>query len=292
MSVVRLWASLGVVVLGFVLSACGNSGNEKVFHIAGIPDQNASTLAQKYDILTDYLSQELGLTVEYVPTVKYAATVTSFNRGDIQRAWFGGLTGVQARLASAGSLALARRPRDTEFHSKFIAQSGLDVTTLEDLNGLTFTFDSDSSTSRHLMPRHFLFEAGVDPETDFDDGNANFSGSHAKTWALVDSGAFQAGVLNEAVWDEAVEEGRVDVSWVREFFVTPSYFDYNWTARGDLDVELGDGFTLRVQNALVSPDGSDQDVLDLFSTDSFIESQNENYQAIQDVAKSLGIIQN
>ena len=84
-----------------------------MFHIVGIPDQNASTLAQKYDILTDYLSQELGLTVEYVPTVKYAATVTSFNRGDIQRAWFGGLTGVQARLASAGSLALARRPRDT-----------------------------------------------------------------------------------------------------------------------------------------------------------------------------------
>ena len=291
MSVVRLWVSLGVVVLGFVLSACGDSGNEKVFRIAGIPDQNASTLAQKYHILTDYLSQELGLTVKYVPTVSYAATVTSFNRGDIQMAWFGGLTGVQARLASPGSLALAQRPRDTEFHSKFIVQSGLDVTILEDLNGLTFTFGSESSTSGHLMPRHFLLEAGVDPETDFA-GNANFSGSHDKTWALVESGAFQAGVLNEAVWDEAVEEGRVDVSRARVFFVTPSYFDYNWTARGDLDAEFGDGFTLRVQNALVSLDGSDQDVLDLFSTDSFIESQNENYQAIQDVAKSLGIIQN
>ena len=291
MSVVRLWVSLGVVVLGFVLSACGDSGNEKVFRIAGIPDQNASILAQKYHILTDYLSQELGLTVKYVPTVNYAATVTSFNRGDIQMAWFGGLTGVQARLASPGSLALAQRPRDTEFHSKFIVQSGLDVTILEDLNGLTFTFGSESSTSGHLMPRHFLLEAGVDPETDFA-GNANFSGSHDKTWALVESGAFQAGVLNEAVWDEAVEEGRVDVSRARVFFVTPSYFDYNWTARGDLDAEFGDGFTLRVQNALVSLDGSDQDVLDLFSTDSFIESQNENYQAIEDVAKSLGIIQN
>ncbi|MAP40214.1 MAG: putative selenate ABC transporter substrate-binding protein [Dehalococcoidia bacterium] len=291
MSVVRLWVSLGVVVLGFVLSACGDSGNEKVFRIAGIPDQNASILAQKYHILTDYLSQELGLTVKYVPTVNYAATVTSFNRGDIQMAWFGGLTGVQARLASPGSLALAQRPRDTEFHSKFIVQSGLDVTILEDLNGRTFTFGSESSTSGHLMPRHFLLEAGVDPETDFA-GNANFSGSHDKTWALVESGAFQAGVLNEAVWDEAVEEGRVDVSRARVFFVTPSYFDYNWTARGDLDAEFGDGFTLRVQNALVSLDGSDQDVLDLFSTDSFIESQNENYQAIEDVAKSLGIIQN
>ena len=84
----------------------------------------------------------------------------------------------------------------------------------------------------------------------------------------------------------------MDVSRARDFFVTPSYFDYNGTARGDLDAEFGDGFTLRVQNALVSLDGSDQDVHDLFSTDSFIESQNENYQAIQDMAKFLGIIQN
>ncbi len=141
------------------------------------------------------------------------------------------------------------------------------------------------------MPRHFLLEAGVDPETDFD-GNATFSGSHDKTWALVESGAFQARVLNEVVWDEAAEEGRVDVSRARDFFVTPSDFNYNWTARGDLDAEFSDGFTLRVQNALVSLDGSDQDVHDLFSTDSFIESQNENYQAIQDMAKFLGIIQN
>ena len=109
------------------------------------------------------------------------------------------------------------------------------------------------------MPRHFLLEAGVDPKTDFE-GLANFSGSHDKTWALVESGAFQAGVLNEAVWDKAVEEGRVDTSKVREFFVTPAYFDYNWTARGDLDAEFGDGFADKVRDALLAMDGDEQDV--------------------------------
>ncbi|MDP6454693.1 MAG: putative selenate ABC transporter substrate-binding protein, partial [SAR202 cluster bacterium] len=226
MPIVRLWSMLGVVVSVIALAACSNSEDGNIFRIAGIPDQNASKLAQRYDSLTEYLSMELGVTVEYVPTVDYAATVTAFRQGSIQMAWFGGLTGVQARLAAPGSQAIAQRPRDTEFHSKFIVQTDLDVTTLRELNGLTFTFGSESSTSGHLMPRHFLLEAGVDPESDFD-GDANFSGSHDKTWALVESGAFQAGVLNEAVWDTAVEEGRVNASKVREFFVTPAYFDYN-----------------------------------------------------------------
>ncbi|MDP6716569.1 MAG: putative selenate ABC transporter substrate-binding protein, partial [SAR202 cluster bacterium] len=92
--------------------------------------------------------------------------------------------------------------------------------------------------------------------------------------------------------DTAVEEGRVNASKVREFFVTPAYFDYNWTARGDLDEVFGDGFTERAQTALVSLDGGNKDVLDLFSTDSFIESENDNYQEIQSVAESLGIIRN
>ena len=291
MPVVRFWVLMSVAVLGIVLTACGSSEDAKVFRIAGIPDQNASTMAQRYDSLTSYLSQELDVTVEYVPTVDYAATVSAFKLGDIQMAWFGGLTGVQARLAAPGSVAIAQRPRDTAFHSKFIVQSGLEVDSLEDLTELTFTFGSESSTSGHLMPRHFLIEAGVDPKTGFK-GLANFSGSHDKTWALVESGAFQAGVLNEAVWDKAVEEGRVDTSKVREFFVTPAYFDYNWTARGDLDEEFGVGFAKKVQDVLLAMDGDAQDVLDLFSTDSFIASNNDNYQVIQDVAESLGIIQN
>jgi phosphonate transport system substrate-binding protein len=289
MSAVRLWVLFGVAVFGIVLTACSGSEDENIFRIAGIPDQNSSTLARKYDILTAYLSRELGVTVEYVPTVDYAATVSAFKLGDIQMAWFGGLTGAQARLAAPGSVAIAQRPRDTEFHSKFIVQSGLEVDSLGDLAGLAFTFGSESSTSGHLMPRHFLIQAGVDPKTDFE-GLANFSGSHDKTWALVESGAFQAGVLNEAVWDKAVEEGRVDTSKVRVFFVTPAYSDYNWTVRGDLDEKFGDGFADKVRDALLAMNGDAQDVLDLFSTDSFIASDNNNYQVIQDVAESLGII--
>ena len=219
------WLGLAITFAAGVAIACGG-GQETVFRVAGIPDQNASTLARRYQVLTQYLSDALGVRVEYVPTVDYAATVLAFKRGDVQMAWFGGLTGLQARSAVPGSVVIAQRPRDARFHSKFIVQAGLDVAALEDLAGLSFTFGSESSTSGFLMPSYFLSQAGIDTDDDFK-REVNFSGSHDKTWALVESGAFQAGALNEAVWDQAVADGRVDTARVRAFYTTPAYFDYN-----------------------------------------------------------------
>ena len=284
-----LAAVLIIATIG--VSACGNndSDSKETLFIAGIPDQKASTLARRYDILTKYLSESLGVDVEFVPTVDYAATVIGFTQDNIQMAWFGGLTGVQARIAVPDSISIAQRPRDAEFHSIFIVRADLDVATLEDLGGLTFTFGSESSTSGHLMPRYFLREAGIESETDFN-GEPNFSGSHDKTWKLVEAGAFQAGALNEAVWEAAVDEGKVDLTKVRELETTPPYFDYNWTIRGDVEGRFGAGFIDKVKDALLAIDHNEQEILDMFSTDGFVETENANYDAIRAVAKSLGIV--
>lgn len=278
-------AAMGAVLL----VGCGRGQGDQTFYIAGIPDQDATKLARRYDALTSYLTSELGVQVEYVPTVDYAATVIGFKQNGIQMAWFGGLTGVQARIAVPGSEAIAQRPQDANFHSRFIVQAGLSVTGLSDLRGLTFTFGSESSTSGHLMPRHFMMEAGLDPDTDLR-GAPNFSGSHDKTWKLVESGAFQAGALNEAVWESAVAGGRVDTGKVREFLTTPAYFDYNWTIRGDVDDTFGEGFTDRVRRALLQMDASHRSILDLYSTDRFVETANDNYAAIERVAQTLGFV--
>ena len=282
--------SIAPLLAGLVLGACGGGEASPTFYIAGIPDQNAAKLARRYESLTSYLEEKLGIDVKFVPTVDYAATVVAFERGDVHMAWFGGLTGVQARRMVPGSEAIAHRPRDARFHSKFIVQTDLEADSLEDLRGLTFTFGSESSTSGHLMPRHFLLEAGLDPDDDFK-GNPSYSGSHDKTWKLVESGAFQTGALSEAVWEAAVAEGKVDPARVRELFTTPAYFDYNWTVRADLDARFGAGFKNRVRAALLDLGDGQQEVLDLFSAERFVTTGNENYAAIERVAESLGIVE-
>jgi phosphonate transport system substrate-binding protein len=271
------------------------SSTAPVLKVSGIPDQDAARLARRFQMFADYLSKELNVEVAYVPSVNYSAVVTAFTRGDLQLAFFGGLTGVQARLQNPGAQAIAQREQDAKFHSKFIVQSHLPINSLEELKthakDLTLTFGSESSTSGHLMPRHFLTEAGINPDTDFKT-LPNFSGSHDLTWQLVQGGSFNVGALNEDVWEQAVQEGKVDPAKVRVFYTTPEYYDYHWMARPDLDQVYGAGFTERVQAALLKLNPQEHgEILDLFSTKKFIETNNDNYQAIEEVARKQGLIQ-
>ncbi len=288
-----LLISLSLMFLGVL--ACGQSEEPPVLKIGGIPDQDASRLARRYDGFASYLSNKLDVKVKYVPSVDYAAVVTAFSQGQLQVAFFGGLTGVQARLQNPGAQAIAQRENDARFHSKFIARADLPIESLDDLKAqasdLTITFGSPSSTSGHLMPRHFLMQAGIDPDTDFRE-EVSFSGSHDATWQLVESGAFDIGALNEDIWDRVVQEGTVDASAVKEFYTTPDYFDYNWTARADLDEVYGAGFTNKFQRALLDLNAQEHpEILELFSTEKFIVTNNANYQAIEDVGRQLEIIQ-
>ncbi len=293
-----IWVLIPLTLVFLAALACANRGqadDSPVLKVGGIPDQDTARLARRYQGFAKYLSDELGVPVEYVASINYAAVVTAFTQDQLQVAFFGGLTGVQARLQNPGAQAIAQREDDAQFHSKFIARSNLPLESLEDLKAqakdLTITFGSESSTSGHLMPRHFLVQAGINLETGFK-SEPNFSGSHDLTWKLVESGSFDVGALNEDVWDRAVREGRMDTSKVQEFFTTPDYADYNWTARPELDQVYGEGFTAKLQEALLKLNPQDHaEILELFSTARFIESNNENYAAIEDVARQQGLIQ-
>ncbi len=256
--------------------------------IGAIPDQNQSKLNRRFDELAAHIADETGLTVEYVPSVDYAAIVTGFERDEINLGWFGGLTGVQARLAVEGSEAIAHRAKDSDFLTVFVAQKELGLSGLDDVKDHTFTFGSESSTSGHLMPRHFMIEAGIDLDTDLD-GAPNYSGSHDKTWKLVESGSFQTGALNFLVWEAAVAEGKVDLEKVDVFYTTPGYYDYNWTI-SNVDAVYGEGTKEKVKAALLSFGEAHPETMALFGDDKFVETNNDNYGAIEDVARNLDII--
>ena len=285
-----------LLALASALTVAGCSGDDgrQVLYVGGIPDQDVSLLEARFEILAGYLAEELDIVVEYVPSTAYAAVVTGFAAGDIHLGWYGGLTGVQARLATPGALAIAQRPRDAEFHSVFVADPSLGLTSLADVAGHSLTFGSESSTSGHLMPRSFLVDAGVDPDSGLN-GPPSYSGSHDKTWKLVESGAFDVGALNEAVWQARVDAGDVDLARVDVFFRTPPYFDYHWVVRGDIDETFGDSTLDRLTSALLAIDvgngGRQAEIADAFQTDRFVPTTNDNYQAIEDVGVALGIIE-
>ncbi|MPY77645.1 MAG: putative selenate ABC transporter substrate-binding protein [Actinophytocola sp.] len=298
---------IALTAIGMLLAACGQSpgdprgsagsDGEKVLTISAIPDQDPQVLQRQFSTLSDYLSDRLGVAVKYLPVTDYTASVTAFQRGDLQLVFFGGLTGVQARTQVPGAVTLAQRDIDANFHSVFVANTKTGITPFDSVDGLSklaghsFTFGSDTSTSGRLMPQHFLSKAGMSAD-DFS-GNPGYSGSHDKTAKLVEAGTYQAGALNASVWDELVKTGKVDTSKVREVFRTPPYHDYHWVARPDLDEQLGDGMTDKIKKALLELDGStptEKKILDLFEAGSFIDTAPGNYAKIEQVAQRLGLL--
>ncbi len=297
-----LWAVALALGIGLLLAACGGATSPsatrtKPFVIGAIPDQDPEKLQRLYGKLAAYLESELGVPVVYKPVTDYAASVTAFKVGDLDMVWFGGLTGVQARLQVAGAQAIVQRDIDERFHSVFIANraSGLtpinDVSGLAQLKGHTFTFGSESSTSGRLMPQYFLRQAGVGLD-DFA-GQAGFSGSHDKTIKLVEAGTYDAGVLNEQVWLNRVEAEEVDLDTVQVLWRTPPYYDYHWVIRPDVEDRYGDGFVERVRAAFLKLDPSvpeHREILDLFGAEKFIPTQNSNYAEIEAVGREIGKI--
>ena len=95
----------------------------EVLSFSAIPDQNSTQLKATFDRLAQHLGAELGVDVRYVPATDYTASGEMFKSGDGQLAWFGGLTGVQARKAVAGARAIAQGVEDPNYKSYFIANS-------------------------------------------------------------------------------------------------------------------------------------------------------------------------
>ncbi|MGH9182663.1 MAG: putative selenate ABC transporter substrate-binding protein [Acidimicrobiales bacterium] len=285
------------------LTACGGGGgasgpgDETPLTIGAIPDQDPEMLQRLYGTVADYLEAQLGVPVRYRPVTDYTASVSLFRSGELDMVWFGGLTGVQARLQVDGARAILQRDIDESFHSVFIvsASTGLapfgDVEGLEALRGRRLTFGSESSTSGRLMPQFFLQEAGVGID-DFA-GEVGFSGSHDKTIDLVESGSFEVGVVNEQVWRDRVAAGEVDLDTVSAVFRTPPYHDYHWVVRPEVATRYGDGFVAKVQEAFMGLDRGDPaeaEILDLFGADRFIETSDDNYAQIEEVATQIGLV--
>lgn len=273
-------------------AAGGGGDTEKVLRFSAIPDQNATALKQKYDPVAKYLGEKLGVKVEYVPANDYAASVEMFKSGDVQLAWFGGLTGVQARRAVEGARAIAQGEADPQYKSYFIAHqsTGLEKSDAfpAGIAKFPFTFGSESSTSGRLMPEHFIRENTGKAPKDFFETPPTFSGAHDKTVELVETGRVKVGAVNFKVYDQRVKDGKTDPAECKVIWVTPDYADYNFTAHPSLDETFGEGFTKKLQGTLLAID--DASIMSAFMRKSFIAAKNEDFAGIEAVAKQLGFL--
>ena len=170
-------------------------------------------------------------------------------------------------------IANAPRERFVDFYTRYYVP-----------RQITFVASGDMNADE--MEGHIREAFGQAPEKVFE--RVGFSGDHSRTIALVQSGAFQVGAVNFKVWEKESALGKVDPAKVTVIWQTPTYPDYQWSIRGDVDARFGTGFKAKVRETLLSI--KDPALLAAFPRQSFVPARNADYQPILDTAKSIGLI--
>ena len=283
----------GLVASTFAFTSCGKSSEEgaakeekiTTLRFSAIPDKDTTGQEERFKPLADFLSKELGMPVEFVVSDSYGASVEKFSNGDIQLAWFGGVSGVQAREAVPGSKAIIAGEADLEFKSYFVAHNSTGLTYSSDfpvgIADLTFTFGSASSTSGCIMPSNYILENTGKGPLEFFSQKPGFSGKHDLTALAVNDGSYQAGALNYKTYEKMVESGKIDPNICVKIWETPTYADYNMTAHAALGEEL----IGKIQTALAGTDN--EGVLKALGRDKLIKVDNETFAGIATVLEKV-----
>jgi phosphonate transport system substrate-binding protein len=256
---------------------------DRPLRVGMIPDAGATaaSITEKAP-LKAYLTKALGQEVELIIPTNYNATVEAMGNGSLDFAYFGGLTYVKAH-SQFGVVPLVQRTSDLQFHSLFITRANSPIHSLQDLKGKNFAFGDINSTSGHLMPYLELKQAGVNADTDL---KFRYTGSHPATAKAVESGAVEAGALDETVFNSLIADGKLDKTKVRVFYTTKPFVDYVWAARKDIDKSKQEKFA---QAFLHLTEGRDDEVLKILRGKSFVRANDEEYLLLKKVAQELKV---
>src|SRR5262249_11079155 len=152
--------------------------------VSMVPNTDPGRIVRESQPLTAYLEKETGAKVDLSVPMNYAAVVEALVNDQVDVAYLGGFTYVQASQR-AGARPLVQRDRDRSFHSLFITAEASPIRSLADLKGHSFAFGDVNSTSGHLMPELTMRQQGVDPEVI---AKAIYTGSHDATALAVMNG--------------------------------------------------------------------------------------------------------
>ena len=283
--------TLVLVVFTVALAGCGGgegggsaSGDEPL-RVGLIPNENPEEVEAQYQPLEDYLKKELGREVELSVPTTYNAVVEAMVSGELDLAYFGGLTYVQARQrADVHPLFTEVNPRTgtTKYRSVIIVPADSNVQKVEDLEGKDFAFGSVSSTSGSLYPAIMLNQAGLDYRTDL--GEFVYTGGHDTTAQAVANGRVAAGGLEDRILYDLQEEGIIGKDKVRVIEESDPIEGYPWVVRDDLADRDEQALTEAYLNI------EDPKLLDLLRAEDYEKVQASDYDYVEEQARKLDLI--
>jgi phosphonate transport system substrate-binding protein len=218
-------------------SSCGRTEAPlpSELRVGAIPDQSAELVERQHAALIRVVCGRLKIECRWMPARSYDEVVAQLGRGEVDVAYLGGATFVQAERWHR-AVPLVMRDIDSRFTSVVVVREEDVARALADLKGRPFAFGNQRSTSGHFMARHFFRLSGIEPERDF--RRIAYSDSHDATIRLVAAGEVDAGVVNASVYYQRLIAGDPIARRLRVLWRSPPFADYVWAARAGLPDRL------------------------------------------------------
>jgi len=242
-----------------------------VIRIATAASDNQAARRARYEPVAEFLSEKLGVEVELIVTSEHAATAEALLNGQVEAADLG----TQGYAIINELQPDAIRPFATEmnldgtvgYHSAILVRADRDdITSVEDLEGKTLGFPSQSSNSGTVSPKYFMSKQyGID-DIDAYAGQTGFSGSHNNTVIGVANGTYDAGFIwynNEGdnASSSLVDAGEIEADELKYIWVSPVMPTNPWVVSTSLPKEAQDA----IIDAVMALNDEGRDALDAMS---------------------------
>jgi phosphonate transport system substrate-binding protein len=287
-NVKRLGLALLAAVMVVLLAACGAGGDEKAFKVGVIPAQNKGNMEAAMGKLEEALTDGLGRKVEVKIHGDYNAVVEAMKYDKLDMAYYGPLTYVIANHEfGAQAIATMLIKGEPFYYSYIIVPADSPYNTIEDLvadaANAKFAFGDINSTSGSLIPSIELKERGVfTDETTHQFKELSYTGSHDITALAIQNKQQDAGAIDSAIYNQLVEDGKVDGSKIKVIWQSDKLFQYPWAVSKNVDADT----VKKLQETFVSI--QDPEILDVFGADGFITATDADYEAIRKAAREGG----
>lgn len=285
-----LMTSMGGFALSASLLPAGTIlAADKTLTLAFIPQENPEKLLGDIDVITAYLGERMGVSVEGFVTLDHAAAVEALRSGTADISFTGALPYVFAHDAFGAEVLLAEVYRGAStYTSRLFVRKDSGLAKPADLRGKTAAFADPISESGYLYPLEIFAEAGLldpsaDPHAFFD--QVYFAGGYQQAIQAVANGLVDVAGVSEFSDLLLTAEQQTEVHWIAESQPIPSHAVI---ARPDLDDDLKAEF----ETAMLSLNEPENRHLlkHVYGPDGYVGTDHQAYAPVAEIARRYGLL--
>jgi phosphonate transport system substrate-binding protein len=301
---IKLLSFLLSVTIFCVIAGCseGDSkskspkGSEKNPIVMGFnPAESAEVVFENADALAIVIEEQTGWKIKTYVAQSYPALVTALQNDHVDFAWLPSFAFVQAeKVADAEVLLKAVRNGQPYYFGAIVVRSDSPFQKIEDLEGGSIAWASETSASGRIFPMAALMKLGYDPETFFKE--SKIAGSHDAALLAVYHGQVDAAATfapdNKGLkgsWTQFLDEDKKDE--IRPIFFTepiPSDTMSTSTRFHKEYPEIVEKITSTVKE-LSTVEETAQLLKEIYNIDAMIDATSADYDPVREAAGLLGI---